>query len=36
MLGQPIPIMIIGIGWQQSIPKKPDFSYPIDGIGQSA
>jgi hypothetical protein len=26
--------MIIGIGWQQQIPKMPDFSYPIDGIGQ--
>jgi hypothetical protein len=26
--------MIIGIGWQQPIPKMPDFLYPIDGIGQ--
>jgi hypothetical protein len=26
--------MIIGIGWQQPIPKMPDFWYPIDGIGQ--
>jgi hypothetical protein len=33
VLGQPIAIMIIGIG-QHPIPKMLNFSYLIDGIGQ--
>jgi hypothetical protein len=35
-LSQPTPIIIIGIGWQQPIPKLLNFLYPIDGISQSS
>jgi hypothetical protein len=34
VLGQPIPIIIIGISWQQPIQKISNFLYPIDNIGQ--
>jgi hypothetical protein len=33
VLSQPIPIIIFGIGWKQSILKRPPFSYCINGIG---
>jgi hypothetical protein len=33
VLRQPISIIIFSIGWQQSLLKRPPFSYRTNGIG---